>query len=106
MKAKFIIGISWFCSTITIRHLCGITVSAKQTMHNFGRSWNECFKSRNLNYHTSNSCNCMGVNGKALQLHAVYIKSCKNPYQVLQVTCSGSDCAMKSKVNMIKSLSP
>ena len=49
---------------------------------------------------------CMGVNGKALQLHAVYIKSCKNPYQVLQVTCPGSDCAMKSKVNMIKSLSP
>ena len=47
---------------------------------------------------------CMGVNGKALQLHAVYIKSCKNPYQVLPVTCS--DCAMKSKVNMIKSLSP
>jgi len=44
---------------------------------------------------------CMGVNGKALQLHGVYIKSCKNPYQVLQITCSGSD-----SVHMIKSLSP
>ena len=58
----------------------------------------------------------MGVNGEALQLHAVYKKSrenpyqyCKsreNPYQVLQVTCAASERAMKSKVRMIKSLSP
>ena len=33
-------------------------------------------------YHTSNSCECMGVNGEALQLHAVYKKS----YFLLQVT--------------------
>ena len=33
-------------------------------------------------------------------------KSRKNPYQVLQVTCDVSECAMKSKVCMIKSLSP
>ena len=33
-------------------------------------------------YHTSNSCECMGVNGEALQLHAVY----KKPYFLLQVT--------------------
>ena len=65
----------------------------------------------------------MGVNGEALQLHAVYIKPyffyCKsrknpcqyyklreNPYQVLQVTRTASEGAMKSKVRMIKSLSP
>ena len=30
-------------------------------------------------YHTSNSHECMGVNGEALQLHAVY----KKPYFVL-----------------------
>ena len=34
------------------------------------------------NYHTSNSRECMGVNGEALQLHAVY----KKPYFLLQVT--------------------
>ena len=40
------------------------------------------------NYHTSNSRECMGVNGEALQLHAVYksrifyCKSCENSYQV------------------------
>ena len=52
----------------------------------------------------------MGVNGKALQLHAVHIfyyksrenpyqyyKSCENLYQVLQVTCTSR--AMKSKVH-------
>ena len=46
-----------------------------------------------LIYHTSNSRECMGVNGEALQLHAVYkkpyllyYKSHENPYQVLQVT--------------------
>ena len=33
-------------------------------------------------YHTSNSHECMGVNGEALQLHAVY----KKPYFLLQVT--------------------
>ena len=33
-------------------------------------------------YHTSNSRECMGVNGEALQLHAVY----KKPYLLLQVT--------------------
>ena len=64
----------------------------------------------------------MGVNGEALQLRAVYKKPyfyCKsrenpyqyyksrdNPYQVLQVTCAVSKRAMKSKVRMIKSLSP
>ena len=36
----------------------------------------------NTHYHTSNSCECMGVNGEALQLHAVY----KKPYFLLQVT--------------------
>ena len=63
----------------------------------------------------------MGVNVEALQLHTV----CKKPYffyyklheypyqyyklcesQVLQVTCTVSKHAVKSKVCMIKSLSP
>ena len=54
----------------------------------------------------------MGVNGEALQLYAVY----KNPYFLLEVTqesVSGtishvhaSERAMKSKVCIIKSLSP
>ena len=61
----------------------------------------------------------MGVNGEALQLHTVY----KKPYfllqvmqesvsvlqvklEVLEVTCAASERAMKSKVRMIKSLSP
>ena len=35
-----------------------------------------------------------------------YYKSRENPYQVLQVTCAASERAMKSKVHMIKSLSP
>ena len=35
-----------------------------------------------------------------------YCKSRENPYQVLQVTCAASERAMKSKVRMIKSLSP
>ena len=35
-----------------------------------------------------------------------YYKSCENSYQVLQVTCAASEHAMKSKVRMIKSLSP
>ena len=35
-----------------------------------------------------------------------YYKSRENPYQVLQVTCAASERAMKSKVCMIKSLSP
>ena len=41
------------------------------------------------NYHTSNSCECMGVNGQPLQLHTghiFYYKSHKNPYQVLSCT--------------------
>ena len=55
----------------------------------------------------------MGVNGEALQLHAVYkkpyllyYKSRENPYQALQVTRTASERVMKSKVRMIKSLSP
>ena len=81
----------------------------------------------------------MGVNGEALQLHAVYkkpyfllqvtqesvlvlqvtresisgttsharlhiryYKLCETPYQVLQVTCAASECAMKLKARMIK----
>ena len=71
----------------------------------------------------------MGVNGEALQLHAVYFllqvtpricisttshmririryyKSHENPYQVLQVTHGASEHAMKSEVHIIKSLSP
>ena len=70
----------------------------------------------------------MGVNGEALQLHAVYkkpyfllqvtresvsvtasharirIRYCKsreNPYQVLQVTCAASERAIKSEVRII-----
>ena len=35
-----------------------------------------------------------------------YYKSRENPYQVLQVTCTASERAMKSKVHMIKSLPP
>ena len=59
----------------------------------------------------------VGVNGEALQLHAVYkkpyffitshaririryCKSHKNLYQVLQVTCTASEHAMKSKVSL------
>ena len=51
----------------------------------------------------------MGVNGEALQLHAVYkklynshenpyqyYKPCENSYQVLQVTCAAFEHAMKS----------
>ena len=62
---------------------------------------------RSVFYHASNSRKCMGVNGEALQLHAVY----KKPYFLLQVTresVSGttshvrtSECAMKSKVKII-----
>ena len=53
----------------------------------------------------------MGVNGEALQLHSVrifycksheylyqYYKSHENPYKVLQVMRTVSECAMKSKV--------
>ena len=42
------------------------------------------------------------VNEEALQLHAVN----KKPYFLLQVTCTVSEHTMKSKVCMIKSLSP
>ena len=75
-----------------------------------------------LFYHASNSRERMGVNGEALQLHAVYkkpyfycksrenqyqyYKSRENPYQVLHVTHAASEHAMKSKVRMIKPLSP
>ena len=84
-------------------------------------------------YHTSNSCECMGVNGEALQLHVVYkkpyfllqvtresvsgtashvrihiryYKSRENPYQVLQVTCSAFERAMKWKVCIIITIVP
>ena len=55
-----------------------------------------------------NLCESMGADREALQLHTVYKKSyfyCKsrqNPYQVLQVTHATSECAIKSKVRMIK----
>ena len=35
-----------------------------------------------------------------------FYKSHENPYQLLQVMCTASECAMRSKVRMIKSLSP
>ena len=73
-------------------------------------------------YYKSNSRECMGVNGEALsrmqfiKSSIFYCKSCENPYQyyksrenlyqILQVTRAASECAMKSKVRMIKSLSP
>ena len=60
-------------------------------------------------YHTSNSRKRMGVNREVLQLHAAYKKqsifyhkSHKNSYLVLQITCTASEYAMKSKVCMIK----
>ena len=53
----------------------------------------------------------MGVNGESLQLHAVhkkpyffYYMSHKNLYQVLQVTCTASEHAMKLTVDI--SLTP
>ena len=50
------------------------------------RAWSNLIYTYSLtsfyNYHTSNSCECMGVNGEALQLHTVY----KKPYFLLQVT--------------------
>ena len=78
-------------------------------------------------YHMSNSPECMGVDGEALQLHTVYKKpyfyysssenpyqyykshenpyeycnSCENQYQVLQITYAASERAMKSKVPVI-----
>ena len=55
----------------------------------------------------SNTCECMGINGEPLQLHAVN----KNPYffyyisyQVLQVTCTASEHVMKLTVDI--SLTP
>ena len=76
----------------------------------------------NIYYHTSNSRECMEVNVKALQLHAVYksrifycksrenpyqyYKSRENPYQVLQVTRATSERAMKSKVGIIITIVP
>ena len=52
----------------------------------------------------------MGVNGKAMQLPAVYKKavffmSHENLYQVLQLTCAAFEHAMKPKFRTIKSLS-
>jgi len=50
----------------------------------------------------------MGVNGEALQLCAVYkkpyflLRVMRDSVSVLQVTCSAFECAMKSKVCMIK----
>ena len=58
--------------------------------------------------HTSNSCKCM-VGSLAAAVYKnpyQYYKSRKNPYQVLQVMRPASERAMKSKVIMIKSLSP
>ena len=70
--------------------------------------------SKTVYYHTSNSCECMGVNGEALQLHSVYkkpyfftakshdnpyqyYKSRENLYQVLQVTRAASERAMNRR---------
>ena len=53
------------------------------------------------NYHRSNSHKRMGVNGEALQLHAVCKKTyfilqvTRELYQVLQVMCAASEHAMK-----------
>ena len=57
-------------------------------------------------------CSCM----QFIKSRIFYCKSCENPYQyymsrenpyqVLQVMHAASECAMKSKVCMIKSLSP
>ena len=64
-----------------------------------------------VTYHMSNTCECMGVNGEPLQLHVVhkkpyffYYMSHKNLYQVLQVTCTTSEHAMKLTVDI--SLTP
>ena len=64
-----------------------------------------------VSYHMSNTCECMGVNGEPLQLHAVhkkpyffYYMSHKNLYQVLQVTCTASEHEMKLMVDI--SLTP
>ena len=43
---------------------------------------------------------------KSRKIPYQYYKSHENPYQVLQVTHTESEHAMKSKVRMIKSLSP
>ena len=47
-------------------------------------------------------CSCM----QFIKSRIFYYKSRENPYQVLQVTRTTSESAMKSKVCMIKSLSP
>jgi len=50
-----------------------------------------------VHYHTSNSHECMGVNGEALQLHSVY----KKPYFLLQVTReSVSDTASHVRIRI------
>ena len=65
-----------------------------------------------LHHHMSNSLKCMGVNRETLQLHAVYkklyflLQVMQEFVSVLQVTCAASECAMKLKVCMTKSLLP
>ena len=78
------------------------------------------FLRNNPFYRMCNLCECTGVNGEALQVHTVY----QNPYFVLQVSWESGTTnlaihiryckshtlrfkhAMKSKVHVIKSLSP
>ena len=49
-------------------------------------------------FSVTNSCECMGGNGEALQLRAVYkrhiLYSRENPHQVLQVTCATSELSL------------
>ena len=82
--------------------------------------WQTIYQTLNRKfYHTSNSCKCMGVNGLGKPYSCMqFLKSCvfllqvtqesvsvlqvyksqENPYQVLQVTGTASERAMKSKV--------
>ena len=70
--------------------VCDLIILLKLPKHN---------SSEESKYHE-----CMEVNREALQLCAVYnkpyinYKSRNNTYQVLQVTCAASECAMKLKV--------
>ena len=71
-----------------------------------------CIKETVKSCNGSNSHECMEVNGKPcscmqfIRSRIFYYNPRENLYQVLQVTCAVSECAMKSKVHMIKSLSP
>ena len=56
----------------------------------------QCYKSR------ENLCQCYKSRENLCQCY----KSHENPYQILQVTCTASERAMKSKVCMVKSLLP